>query len=594
MANSCDTVQNLFRGDGTTTVFSFTFEYDETKPEEVNVSLFDTTTKYYVPLDRSLWSFDGPTVVRLDTAPPAVTDKEGNPIANVKVWRQTDIDSLIASFYPGSAIRAQDLNANFEQLRQAILEGRCIVPTPILEYIQDNFWDKYGDTIDSTETWISDDEHVATTGAINIITTDIYNDINDINNDINGFNDDISKIEGEITDINVDISKIDEDITKIEGDITDINSDISKIDGDITDIDGSISDIKSDVSTNANNIAKNTSDIQSLEANPGVTKIIAGDNVNISPTGGEGVVTVNAAATPYSLPIASASTLGGVKVGNNLVIDETGILSAIDSGGGGGSSKWTEDNGKLYPKNPTNEVQVGGSAADPNIVLNSNGSITATGSIQTGGLPWTGVKGCVVAPQGNIYVSGAAGNAIYQGYLEGSTTATITIKSDGDVSIGDSSATFLDKAAVIAALTPEQRTLFATAITAWNNRPEPYTAEDPSTLPTDTPLREAIVRATTAGKINLNSDGSITAASRLAVGSTNNGATVTGGYAITAYNDSDQSTIWARNNKSGQPVFTGVNAAGNFTTQIFEDGNITAAGSITANTFDLEALPALP
>ena len=93
-----------------------------------------------------------------------------------------------------------------------------------------------------------------------------------------------------------------------------------------------------------------------------------------------------------------------------------------------------------------------------------------------------------------------------------------TAKFAGDVAIGDSSTTFLDKAAVIAALTPEQRTTFATAITAWNNRPEPYDAEDPTTLPADLPLREAIVRATTAGKINLNADGSITAGGGVTVG----------------------------------------------------------------------------
>lgn len=38
----------------------------------------------------------------------------------------------------------------------------------------------------------------------------------------------------------------------------------------------------------------------------------------------------------YELPIASSSTLGGVKVGENLTIDAEGILSAI--GGGGGST----------------------------------------------------------------------------------------------------------------------------------------------------------------------------------------------------------------------------------------------------------------
>ena len=38
-----------------------------------------------------------------------------------------------------------------------------------------------------------------------------------------------------------------------------------------------------------------------------------------------------------SLPIASANTLGGIKVGNNLSIDANGVLSASGGGGGGGS-----------------------------------------------------------------------------------------------------------------------------------------------------------------------------------------------------------------------------------------------------------------
>lgn len=49
---------------------------------------------------------------------------------------------------------------------------------------------------------------------------------------------------------------------------------------------------------------------------------------NFTPSGGEG-------GGSYTLPIASFNTLGGIKVGNNLSIDENGVLSA--SGGGGGS-----------------------------------------------------------------------------------------------------------------------------------------------------------------------------------------------------------------------------------------------------------------
>lgn len=40
--------------------------------------------------------------------------------------------------------------------------------------------------------------------------------------------------------------------------------------------------------------------------------------------------------TTYTLPTASASTLGGIKVGSGLVIDGSGVLSATGGGGGGG------------------------------------------------------------------------------------------------------------------------------------------------------------------------------------------------------------------------------------------------------------------
>lgn len=52
----------------------------------------------------------------------------------------------------------------------------------------------------------------------------------------------------------------------------------------------------------------------------------------------------------FTLPIASANTLGGVKIGNNLTIDANGVLSAIGGGGGsagGGSSEALIDTFKL-------------------------------------------------------------------------------------------------------------------------------------------------------------------------------------------------------------------------------------------------------
>jgi hypothetical protein len=203
--------------------------------------------------------------------------------------------------------------------------------------------------------------------------------------------------------------------------------------------------------------------------------------------------------------------------------------------------------------------------------INADGSATFAGDVQVAGDPNAGVEGSKLR---SFQVSACSSPTryIYTGFTEGSTTPTFTVTADGsasfaggnttiskygwiqtndtftsnrtvgsdlviigklngvatssikadgsatfkgDVAIGDSTTTFLDKAAIIAALTEEQRETFAAAITAWNAQPEPYDAEDPTTLPADTPLREAIVRVTTAGKINLNADGSATFAGDL-------------------------------------------------------------------------------
>ena len=45
----------------------------------------------------------------------------------------------------------------------------------------------------------------------------------------------------------------------------------------------------------------------------------------------------------YTLPIASANDLGGIKVGDGLTIDQNGVLSA--TGGGGGGQEYVAGNG---------------------------------------------------------------------------------------------------------------------------------------------------------------------------------------------------------------------------------------------------------
>lgn len=53
------------------------------------------------------YTFANATTISFDTAPPNGTA--------VRIFRQTDVDSIRSTFFPGSAIRAQDLNDNFTQ-----------------------------------------------------------------------------------------------------------------------------------------------------------------------------------------------------------------------------------------------------------------------------------------------------------------------------------------------------------------------------------------------------------------------------------------------------------------------------------------------
>jgi|11_taG_2_1085331.scaffolds.fasta_scaffold00356_4 hypothetical protein len=88
---------NTFTGNGSTTNYSFTFEYLE--QEEVKVTLDGTAS--------TAFTFANATTLSFTTAP-------ANGVT-IRIFRDTNISSLKATFFPGSAIKAEDLNANFTQ-----------------------------------------------------------------------------------------------------------------------------------------------------------------------------------------------------------------------------------------------------------------------------------------------------------------------------------------------------------------------------------------------------------------------------------------------------------------------------------------------
>ena len=89
--------ENRYTGDGSTVLYSFTFPYF--KVADIKVSLDGALTTEY--------TLANATTVQFNTAPA-----DG---AAIRIFRTTDSDELLATFFPGSAIRAQDLNDNFNQ-----------------------------------------------------------------------------------------------------------------------------------------------------------------------------------------------------------------------------------------------------------------------------------------------------------------------------------------------------------------------------------------------------------------------------------------------------------------------------------------------
>ena len=101
------TTQNNYTGNGSNKLFSITFPYLDTADIDVflNGTLQTVTTQY---------SFANATTIEFVTAP-------ANGAA-VRIDRSTDDSALAATFFPGSSIKAADLNADFDQTLYVVQE----------------------------------------------------------------------------------------------------------------------------------------------------------------------------------------------------------------------------------------------------------------------------------------------------------------------------------------------------------------------------------------------------------------------------------------------------------------------------------------
>ena len=214
--------------------------------------------------------------------------------------------------------------------------------------------------------------------------------------------------------------------------------------------------------------------------------------------------------------------------------------------------------------------------------VNVNNSFVATGSISSNETIYT--KKWFQADRTG------SGETIFFGRLNSTPTVTITAGGSatfaGDVAIGDS-ATFFGTIGDAVALLPNSIVdQFKTVIDGLP-KAQPYGA---TTLPADlpTPLKDALVRATAAGKINLNSDGSASFASTVSVGNDPFPGTATGSALY-----QDGSIALSSANSTGT-IFFGYTTGNSIpTTLIKGDGSASFTGVITAAGYSFEKLDEL-
>ena len=90
--------ENTYVGNGSAVLYSFTFPYLVNTDIKVSLDGVDTTA----------YTLANATTVQFNAAPTNGT--------KIRIYRVTSADTAKATFYPGSTVRAQDLNANFNQV----------------------------------------------------------------------------------------------------------------------------------------------------------------------------------------------------------------------------------------------------------------------------------------------------------------------------------------------------------------------------------------------------------------------------------------------------------------------------------------------
>lgn len=171
-------------------------------------------------------------------------------------------------------------------------------------------------------------------GQINTINqqiTTINQAISSIREDISNLTEQIAGITSSITNLTNRVQTVEGKVTTIEDNIRDIKGDITNIEGDITNINNTLDEIKG--GTTELPYVKKAGDTMSGTLNMGNNKVSSiGTPTEDADAATKKYVDDKVSGAAYKLPIASGSTLGGIKVGTGLNVTADGTLSATGTG----------------------------------------------------------------------------------------------------------------------------------------------------------------------------------------------------------------------------------------------------------------------
>lgn len=166
---------------------------------------------------------------------------------------------------------------------------------------------------------------------INQQITTINQAISSIREEISNITEQIAGITSSITNLTNRVQTVEGKVTTIEGNITDIQGDITNIKGDITNINNALDEIKG--GTTELPYVKKAGDTMSGALNMGSNKVSSvGTPTEDADAATKKYVDDKVSGAAYKLPIASGSTLGGIKVGTGLNVTADGTLSATGTG----------------------------------------------------------------------------------------------------------------------------------------------------------------------------------------------------------------------------------------------------------------------